>query len=90
MEKTFTCFDNSKVYKTKDEENYSRIVFEEFESYTVAVDELCKFVEQNRGERLDLTIRIEDFIFVSICFSKLLKDLYGLGLPEKSIIVFFI
>ena len=75
------------AHKTTDEENYSGIIENGFEAYTVAFDEITSFVKENGEKKLDLTIRMEDFFEVKTQFSTVLKSLCGLGLPEKSLIL---
>lgn len=75
------------VHKTTDEENYSGIIEDGFEAYTVAFDEIASFVKENREKKLDLTIRMEDFFKTKYEFSKVLENLYELGFSEKSIIL---
>ena len=63
------------VHKTTDEENYSGIIEDGFEAYTVAFDEIASFVKENREKKLDLTIRMEDFFKTKYEFSKVLENL---------------
>lgn len=75
------------AHKTTNEENYSGITEEGFEAYSVAFNEITQFVRDNRGTKLDLTIRFEDFLEVRNQFSKVLEELCGLELPEKSLML---
>lgn len=75
------------VYKTTELENYSKVIENEFETYTVPFDEIIDFVKQNREKKLDLTIPMEDFLKTRNTFSKILENLSELGMPEKSLIL---